>query len=198
LKRWVVAALAVVVSVAALVPLLATARHAALRDANDTKGVLDIRRVEMTKGARWKVTSWIRWKTEDVWDRGFTFVYLDTFGGSRADYYVLVSSNGRKLTGVLHRDPPRGDDRRIRTVRTRHPNGKVVNVAVPLNRLRRRDGGVFRWYVLTMISGDNCRRFCFDRAPDSGTVAEPGPRPTPTVPTPTVTPTLTPTPTASP
>ena len=196
MKRGLLLLATVVVSVAVLVPFLATARHVSVRDANDTKGLLDIRRVEMPKGGHWKVTSWVRWKTETLWDRGFTFVYLDTFGGSRADYYVLVSSNGRKLTGVLHRDPERGNDRRIRAVRARHPSAKVVTVAIPMDRLRRRDTGLFRWYVLTTMSGDNCRRVCFDRAPDSGSIAEPGPGPTPTVPTPTVT--VTPTPTTSP
>lgn len=193
MKRGLLALTVVVVSVAVLIPLLATARHASVQDANDTKGLLDIRRVEMPRGGRWKITSWVRWKTETLWDRGFTFVYLDTFGGSRADYYVLVSSNGRKLTGVLHRDRERGKDRRIRAVRARHPSAKVVTVAIPMDRLRRRDSGVFTWYVLTAMSGDNCRQVCFDRAPDSGAIPEPGPRPTPTVPTPTVSPTPTPT-----
>lgn len=193
MKRGLVPLAMVVVAVGVSIPLLATARHLTIQDANDTKGILDVRRAEMPGGGRWKVTSWVRWKTANIWDRGFTFVFLDTFGGSRADYYVLVSSNGRKLTGALHRDRERGNDRMIRSVRARHPSAKVVNVAIPMDQLRRRDSGAFSWYVLTAMSGDNCRRVCFDRAPDSGAIAEPGPRPTPTVPTPTVTPTPTPT-----
>lgn len=185
MKRGFVALAVVVVSVGVFIPLLATARHLSLQDANDTKGLLDIRRVEMPGSGRWRVMSWVRWKTANIWDRGFTFVYLDTFGRSRADYYVLVSSNGRKLTGALHRDRERGNDRMIRSVRARHPSAKIVNVAIPMDLLRRRDTGVFRWYVLTAMSGDNCKRVCFDQAPDSGSVLEPGPRPSPTVPTPT-------------
>ena len=187
---------------AALFPLLASARHADVRDPNDSRGVLDVKSVQMLQGKpKWKVTTWARWKTTEIWDRGFAFVYLDTFGSGRADYYALVSSDGKGLRGALYRDRATGRDRRMRTVRTRHPRKNALNVVIPIRKLRRRDTGIFRWYALTMISGDRCKRFCFDRAPDTGSISEPGPAPTPTIPPPTPTippPTPTPTPTASP
>lgn len=198
MTRWtrVASAGAAVALVTSLIPMFATARHAVVADANDANGVLDIRRVEMVSArTRWKVISWRRWTAEAMWDRGFTLVYLDTFGGSRADYYVRVGSNGRRISGVLYRDAERGKDRRIRSVRVRHPSGKVVTVTVPLSKVTRRDSGVYGWYVLTLFSGVKCRRVCIDRAPDSGAVTEPGPQPTPSVPSPTITPTVTPTPT---
>jgi hypothetical protein len=145
--------------------------------------------------ARWKVTSWRGWKTADLWDTGHVLVYVDSFGGSRPDYYVLVSSNGGKMTAVLYRDRERRNDRRMRSVRVRHPNAKSVNATIPMGKLTRRSSGIYEWFVLTLFSSKDCRQVCLDRAPNSGTVVEPGPRPTPTVPTPT--PTVTPSPTST-
>lgn len=183
---------AVALGAAVLLPLLAWARHADVVDPNDTRGLLDVRRVEVVRGSppKWKVTTWSGWKPIEIWDRGFSFVYVDTFGTNRADYYVLVRSDGSGLRAVLYRDRARGKDRKIRAVRVRHPSARTQNVTIPVARLRRRDTRIYRWYVLTMISGDRCKQFCFDRAPDSGSVAEPGPAPTPTLPTPS--PTVTP------
>ena len=192
MKRWIAmgVAVALLAIIAAVIPLFATARHAVVRDPNDTRGALDVRRVEMVSGTRWKVTTWRGWKTSALWDRGHVLIYLDTFGGARSDYYVLVGSNGMKMTAVLYRDRDSGKDRRIRSVRVRHPSKKVATVTVPLRKLARRESGVYEWYVLSLFSSKDCRRVCFDRAPNSGTVIEPGPRPspTPTLPTPTVTP----------
>ena len=180
--------LVVVVSVSVAIPLIAAARHTAVRDPNDARGVLDIRRAEMVGSSRWKVTSRAGWSVKELWDRGFTLVYVDSFGSSRADYYVNVRSDGKKLRAALYRDPRGGKDRKLRSVRVRHPNKSAVDVSVPMNRLRRRDSRIFGWYVLTLFSGPSCRRVCLDRAPDRGNVTEPGPQPTPTLPTPTPTP----------
>lgn len=191
--------LSVVALGAALVlPLLASARHVRISDPDDTRGVLDIRSVLIvdTAPAKWKITTFGRWNAAQIWDSGFSFVFVDTFGTPRADYYVIVSSEGDRLRGVLYRDRAKGRDRRLRAVRVRHPKRRVVNIVIPFSKLRRRDSAVFRWYAQTMLSSSRCPQFCFDRAPDDGSVVEPGPRPTPTVPPPT--PTLTPTPTPSP
>ena len=189
---------AVALGAALLFPLLAAARHVAVVDANDTRGLLDIRRVSIvsTSPAKWKITTYGGWNAVEIWDRGFSFVFVDTFGKPRADYYVIVKSDGYGLKGALYRDMARGKDRRIRSVRVRHPNGKVVNIVIPFSKLRRRDSGVFRWYAQTMLSGERCPQFCFDRAPNDGSISEPG-RPD-VVPTPTPTVTITPSPTPSP
>ena len=193
MRLWVgtgvVVALGAMIAAVAI-PMFATARHAVVRDPNDTRGALDVRRVEMVSGNRWKVTTWRGWGTRALWDRGHFLIYVDTFGGIRADYYVLVSSNGKEMTAVLYRDRDGGKDRRIRSVRVRHPSRKVVSATVPLRKLARRGSGVYQWYVLSLFSSNRCRRVCFDRAPNSGTIIEPGPTPTPTptLPTPTTTP----------
>ena len=184
---------------ALLFPLLASARHVAVVDPNDTRGVLDIRRVSIvdTAPAKWKITTFGRWNAVEIWDRGFSLVFVDTFGKPRADYYVIVNSEGDRLRGSLYRDRATGRDRRIRTVRVRHPRARVVNIVIPFSKLRRRDSGVFRWYAQTMLSGERCAQLCIDRAPNSGSISEPGTAPVPT-PTPTITITPTPTPTPTP
>lgn len=197
IKKLLVVALAV----ALVVPLIASARHSVVVDPNDTRGVLDIKRVKMVPKGRpkWKVTTFGRWNAEQIWDRGFSFVFVDTFGNRRSDYYVIVRSNGNRLKGALYRDKARGRDRRMRWVRVRHPKPRVVNIFIPFSKLRRRDSGIFRWYAQTMLSGKHCRQFCIDRAPNDGTITEPGPRPTPSVSTPAPTlPPPTPAPTGTP
>lgn len=178
--------------VAVLLPLLAFARHVDVRDANDTRGPLDIERVELAKvrPPKWRVDTYIRWNVREIWDRGFVLVYIDTFGSDRADYYALVRSNGSKLVGSLYRDRERKDDFKVRAIRARHPQRRTITAVVPLGQLRRRDSRSFQWYTLTMFSGDRCKRVCLDRAPDRGAILEPGPAPSPTLPTPT--PTFTP------
>ena len=179
---------------AVLVPMLATAEHIAQRDPNDTKGLLDIKRAaRAASGPRWKVVTWREWGVARIWDRGNALVYVDSFGSRRADYYVLVRSDDNKLQASLYRDRSSGKDRPIRAVRVRHPGRKLITVTVPMGKLRRRDSRIYRWYVVTLFSGTKCRQVCIDRAPDSGSVTEPGPvpSPTPTLPTPTPTPTPT-------
>lgn len=193
-----------VVTVAAvfLMPLLASARHVDVRDGNDTRGLLDMKKVEMTKSKppKWKVRTWRSWSVEKMWDRGFILVYLDTFGNEAADYYALVASDGRRLVGSLYRDRAKKSDFRIRSLRARHPRGRVATVAIPMNKLRRRNSKLYRWYALTMFSGSRCKQVCFDRAPNNGWVNEPAPVPDPEPePVPTETPTIPPpTPTPSP
>ena len=196
IKRLAVVAL----GAALLLPLLASARHVVISDPDDTRGDLDIKKVAIvaTAPAKWQITTFGRWNANEIWDSGFSLVFVDTFGTPRSDYYVIVSSEGDRLRGILYRDRARGRDRRMRAVRVRHPQRRVLNIVIPFSKLKRRDSAVFRWYAQTMLSSNECPQFCIDRAPNDGSVVEPGPRPTPTVPTPTPTVTLTPTPTPTP
>ena len=190
IKKLTIAALAGVL----LMPLLASARHAVVRDPNDARGLLDIRRAEMAKSKppKWKVKTRQRWTVAEMWDHGFVLVYVDTFGDGRADYYALVRSNGLRMVGSLYRDRETKKDFKVRSLSAGHPTRRLVNVKIPLHKLRRRGSRLYRWYTLTMFSGGRCKRFCFDRAPNNGQVMEPGPGPTPTLPPPTPTPTITP------
>ena len=182
----------VALAAAALLPLVATARHTDVRDADDTSGVFDISRAEMARGRtnKWKITTFQKWSTVEVWDRGFFLVYIDTFGTDRPDYYALVRSNGREMLGTLYRDREQKNDYKVRDLSVRHRKQDVIRVEISFRGLTRRASRLYRWYAESLWSGSECRRFCFDRAPDRGTVVEPGANPTPTLPTPS--PTVTP------
>ena len=125
------------------------------------------------------------------------FVYLDTIGDERFDFYALILSNGRRLSGSLWRDPKRGPDVRIiGSGRDATTPTLSVAVRIPLGLL---DIGAFRT-VYRWIGGHDvhravCRATCIDRVPDEGTFEQPIGSPTPT---PTTSPTATPTPTPSP
>jgi hypothetical protein len=177
------AAAVVVVCVALAIPLLAAARRGALRDGNDTKGPLDIRRVRLIGETKpvWKTFMGRRWTARRLRDRGFVLVFLDTFAGERADYYVLARSTGSRLQATLYRDRAARGDRRVMRLDLWRRDRRSVSVRVPLRRLRvgaQRDR--FDWYVQTLMSSGRCRRVCFDRAPNRGAVEEPlGGAPTP-------------------
>lgn len=178
------------VALAALLlpPLLASARHLDVRDPDDTRGLLDMSRVEISgtrNEPRWSVSTFASWSVQDVWDSGFVLVRVDTFGTSRADYYAMVRSNGRDLVAHLFRDHERRRDRRLRALQATRSDRRNVTIAIDLRRLKRRDSRVYAWFVQTLFSSDNCRDICIDRAPDRGAISEPGPGPSPS---PTVTP----------
>lgn len=193
-KKRLVAALVSLAAVVMLVPLTSMASHVDLRDANDTRGPLDIRLVTMGSGdaPRWTVTTWGSWRAVDVWDAGFIVIKLDTFGDSHHDYYALVRSAGARMVGTLHRDHVRRDDRRIRSLQVSRPNRSSVRFALPYRAMRFSEPRTFRWVADTMWTSRRCgEATCLDRAPDEGAVEEPR-RP---VPTPTLTQTPTPVPT---
>lgn len=201
MKRLRFGLLAVVV-VAAAVPG-ARGAHVRVRDSADSRGPFDVRTV-MVSGTRrpaWKIVTWDRWSNRAVRDRAFLLVYLDTFGGSRSDYYALVRSTGARLHGSLWRDRRNKRDVRVASLRVRRPGSASVVVIVPLGKVKIAARRVqYGWRVQTLASGPGCGRVCFDRAPDFGSVAEPNPNVTPTpspspsstpLPTPTVLPTAT-------
>ena len=181
------------VALAALLalPLLASARHLDVRDPDDTRGLLDVRLAEVSgtrNEPRWSVSTFATWSVKDVWDTGFVLVRIDTFGTSRADYYAMVRSNGRDLVAHLFRDFERRRDHRLRALQVTRADRRNVTITIDLRRLKRRNSRVYRWFVQTLFSSDNCRDICIDRAPDRGAVSEPGPGPSQS-------PTLTPLPT---
>ena len=182
-----------------MVPMLASANHQAVRDHNDTKGVLDVRRVNV-KGTRarpkWQVVTFSGWSAASIWDQGYGLVYLDTFGGGRFDYYALVESDGYSLNASLWRDRRKKSDRRTSKLHVARAGRRSFTVKIPLRKLKLPDARLtYRWYVETIMSNDVCAHPCFDRAPDSGAVAEPIPgRQPPSTPPPTIIPSLTPTP----
>lgn len=193
-KRLVL--LAALVAVAVALPLLAAAGHVDVRDPNDTRGLLDVRRVEVAGSNRptWHVITFSDWSVERMWDKGYFLVRLDTFGSERYDYYALVRSNGHRMKGRLVRDRQNKRDFNVSKLLAWHPTPSSIKVRVPLSKMRI---GRFRleyyWQVQTLFSNKRCVRICIDDVPDVAAVAEPIPGREPD-PVPTVTPTVTPTP----
>lgn len=194
---------AVLLAALAAVPLLAWANHQPATDGNDTRGPLDIRRVEV-KGKRlnpkWRVSTFGRWGARSIWDKGFGLIHIDAFGDEHYDHYALVRSNGFALEASLWRDRKKKDDVRAGKLRVARTNKRSFTVQVPLRRLDMPDARVFyRWYAQTIVVAAGCPRSCFDRAPDDGAVTEfiPQPPPPSTIPpTPSIPP-VTPTPSPS-
>lgn len=175
--------------------------RAQVQDPNDTRGLLDVRRVWFepeVDPARWTIVTFSPWTEELTRDRGYAFVFLDTMGDPRFDYYAVILSNGRHLSGALWRDPKRGPDVRLLGLDVRRDSDTNVAVRIPLGQLE--IGGVrivYRWSVVTTFTGRVCRATCIDRIPDEGTFEQPLATSTLT-PTPTTTPTATPTPSPTP
>lgn len=194
------ALLAAVVGVAVALPLLAVANHVDVPDLNDTRGLLDVRRVEVSGSQRpiWHAITFANWTVARIWDKGFFLVRLDTFGDERYDYYALVRSNGDRMTGTLVRDRQSKSDFNVSKLTAWRPTRSSVKVRVPLSKMRI---GRFRleyvWQVQTLFSNKTCAQICIDDVPDRRGVAEPIPGRTPD-PVPTVTPTVMPTTSPSP
>ncbi len=197
-----VLALCVAVAAAA-VPLIASADHTAVVDGNDTKGPFDVRRV-IVQGAttpRYDVVTFPRWTVARVWDRSYGFVFFDTFGGEAPDYYVLARSDGYRMRALLYRDKVRKKDRVVGKVKAWRPGKRSFAVKVPLRKMKFPEQRlVYGWWVLTLHTGTSCKKVCFDRAPDTGRIAEPAPgagqspAPSPSI---TIVPSLSPSPTST-
>ena len=168
----------VIVIVSMLVPVLVWAHHVDPRDPNDTRGPLDVKRIDVVRRRtpRFEIITWRGWTASQIWDHGFGLVRLDTFGSSRFDYYALVRSTGTRLRGDLFRDRARRPDRRLFALRTSKGSRRSFRVRIPLERLRMpRSRAVYRWEVQTLFVGNRCRRTCFDFVPDQGSVRERNP-----------------------
>jgi hypothetical protein len=157
--------------------LFGTAAHArpvVLKDPPDTRGPLDIRRVELrgTREARFKVATEAGWTARRLQDRGYFLVHLDTFRTPHFDHFALVRSVGRTLEGSLWRDPRKKAPRLLRPLPARHPSRRTASVLVRLRSVPLRRSH-FRWRVQSLWSGWPCDRTCFDRAPRRGGVLRP-------------------------
>lgn len=167
-------------------------------DSNDTRGLLDVRRVWFDPSAtppQWTVVTFSRWIPAHTEDRAFAFVYLDTKTSASPDYYVLIRSTGHTLEGSLWRDLDKAADVRLGAVAVSSGSGDA-GVTVEVSFARLRFGALrtsYRWWVVTTFTGRVCRITCIDRVPDHGVIEQPLGTPTPTVsPTPTTTPTASP------
>lgn len=162
------------VTVLSLLGPAAHGRPAELTDPRDTRGPLDIRRVELrgTKEARFRVATEARWTARRLQDRGYLLVHLDTLGTPRFDHFALVRSPGRGVEGSLWRARRGHDPRLLRSIPARHTGARTAAVVVPLRSVALRRSH-FRWRAQTLWSGWPCDRTCFDRAPGRGGVRRP-------------------------
>jgi hypothetical protein len=189
--------LATVVLGALALPLLALASHIVVHDPNDTRGRLDVRRVEVHRKwrPRWTVVTWSGWRVRAIFDRGYVLVRLDTFHTERFDYYALVRSIGSRMKATLFRDRRWRSDIPLGPLPVSRPDRSSVKVPIRLSKLRfGRSRRYYRWTVETIFTNRSCPNTCFDHAPNRGAIKEPRPgvSPAPT-PTPTVSPTPSPT-----
>ena len=188
----------VVVALATTAGLLfsASASHLPVADPDDTRGLLDISRVEVegTNRPKWKVITFPRWSTAEIFDYGYALVLIDTFNGQRPDYYILVGSLGSRLYADLFRDRESKKDVHVSALSLLgRADDRSFYVRLPLKKMKVGEQRTFfRWRIETLFTGDRCHNVCFDKAPDTGLVSEPLPLPT-TSPSPSVTPTPSPT-----
>jgi hypothetical protein len=168
-----------------LVPLLsallivqAEASHVIVNDPNDAKGLLDIRLVKPSgqTTVTFRVDIRARPTTRSLFERGFVLVRFDTRYGENTDYFAVARSNGRRMVGTLFRDFQRQRDRAISAFAAWRRNQTSVSVRIPVTSMAfGRDRDEYRWSVQTLFSGPNCRRVCFDIAPNGSWVLEPLP-----------------------
>ena len=178
-----------------VVPLLASARHGGLADPRDTDGLLDVKEVRLhgDDARTWKVITFARWGIERVFDRGYALVNIDARGDGHFEHYVLVRSVGTRMKAELFRNRRHKPDFSVGNVKVWRTDRRSVSVQIPLRKLSiPTERTFYRWYVQTLMTGNQCPRVCIDRAPDQGSVeellVEPTPTPTVTVdPSPSIT-----------
>ena len=172
--KKVLAAAMVVATLSALAQP-ASAVHQPVRDRQDTRGRLDLRRVEMKRGypRRWVIKTHEAYRANRIFDKGYLLVYFDTFGRDRADYYVLLQPTREKMKGFLWKDKrPGNKDRRLAPTSVRRGNKRSITTSAPFHRMRT-PGLTYRWHVRTIYTGKNCKRVCIDKAPDNRWITEP-------------------------
>ncbi|HEU4480875.1 MAG TPA: hypothetical protein VFS18_03240 [Actinomycetota bacterium] len=168
-----------------IVPLWALARHEDVGDGNDTKGLLDVKRVDVDgKRPRFKIITFAGWSTQEMWDAGHFLVQLDSRGDGHFDHYALVQSTGSGMKASLFRDRKRKRDFRVSSLEAWRKNNRSVSVRVPLGKLNMpATRTYYRWLVRSLFTNHNCRATCIDRVPDRGAIRELliEPEPTPSV-----------------
>ena len=164
----------VIAAVCFLAMAPASAEHEVVQDQNDVSGRLDLRRVEMKEGPRrWLMTTQKRFNADQIFDKGYFLVYLDTFGDKRFDYYVLLRSIRNRIRGDLWRDRKKSNDEMVKRTETWRPDEKTITTTVPFNKIFRPKTRLdFRWHAVSLWSGPSCRRTCIDRAPNGRSVTE--------------------------
>ena len=183
MRRPVVPIAGLVLALVLAIP--AWARHSDQPDPNDTDGRLDLRKVVFDHHPgppRWTATSFQRWTAEQIWDRGYVIVELDTRGDEAVDYLLVVGSDGTELGGHLFRIRRDGTQVELATIDTEKAGSRSAEVSVALHKLSiGSERTAYYWAVLSSLVGSACPQTCLDRVPDAGMVEQllPGVSPTP-------------------
>lgn len=165
----------------------------ATQDPNDTTGTLDVETVkvirERGRSPKWLVRTFAVWTIDEMWDRGYVSVELDTRFDEDADFYALVRSLGNRLEATLFRiRPDKQNDLEIATLQVAHESSRTASVWIPLRKVVFGPSRTtFDWWVITTFTSGRCPATCFDRVPDQGGVTMPIPGVSPS-PSPTTTP----------
>ena len=182
MKRRLVVFIACVV---AALSLPALASHEVVKDDDDVKGRLDIRRVVMEEDQPrvWNIMTYRGYKPEAIFDKGYLLVYFDVRQDPRFDYYLLLRARFDEIKGNLWRDYREANDVIVGQSRVRKTNNRTVTATVPFKRMLIPKSRLeYRWQARTLSSGPKCRRVCIDKAPDNRAVTEllvPKPSPAP-------------------
>ena len=167
--------IAVTVGVVTALSLPAFASHEPVRDPNDVKGRLDIRRVTMEEGQprTWNITTFRGYKPENIFDKGYLLVYFDVRQDERYDYYLLLRSERDRIKGNLWRDYREANDQIVGQSRVRMTNNRTISATVKFTRMLIPESRLdYRWEARTLVSGPSCRQVCIDKAPNKGGVTE--------------------------
>jgi hypothetical protein len=176
---------AVALVTVALIVAAAGAHDTDIRDPDDARGRLDVQQVRLAHQPGppiWTVFTFGVWRNAEMWDRGYIMVLLDTSGGERAEYYLLVRSVGSKVEGSLWRARAYGPDSYLGSVPVARPSPRSASIQVGLVRLKFGPSrSIYRWWVQTVYTSETCRQTCHDRAPNGDPVEQwrPGMSPTP-------------------
>jgi hypothetical protein len=204
------AAVLVAILLVASVGTPARAIRTSLSDANDVRGLLDVRSVvfRFQPGPyAWAIGTFGSWSVANMWDRGSLVVELDTVGSAQIDYVVAVRSDGRTMVGDLFRRRFGGQEQHLLRLSAWHSGSRGASVEVPRGAVRiGANRTSFFWSVTSLFTGRRCVASCIDRAPNGGAMVEQKigtpPSPSPTIspspsespsPTPSVSPTPSPT-----
>jgi hypothetical protein len=184
LRPLVPFSIATVVAALAVVAIAAPRFHHDVVDPNDTRGLLDVKRVRLDHegGTEVTVITFDTWTAGSIWDRGNAYVFLDTEGGDNPEYFALVRSIGSDLRASLWRDRRDRRDKLLRRVAVRRKSKDSASVSVPIKSLKfgpHRES--YFWWATTTFTAKVCRRTCVDRAPNDGSLEQwrPGMSPSP-------------------
>jgi hypothetical protein len=164
LLPFVVAGVIVVLVTGALAVTSHTVRF---KDPNDVPGKLDVREVRLRYDpgpATWSIIAHKPWIPRQIWDRGNFFVFLDTLGDERPEYYAAIHSTGRRIVAELRRFY---DDAILMPLPVGRTARTSVSVSVPLFKLKFGSARTsYHWSALTSFTGPVCQMTCFDRVPN--------------------------------